>query len=87
MSQPIKIPGMQIPGVDVPDFDFKLGIDNLPEGSTITVRRKADGKWPARPTTREDIHCVWKGKDPDPKVVKTGTGGMLDEVDTRFVTP
>lgn len=66
----------------------RVPISDLPAGSTVTVRRRtSDGKWPLRPTTRADIHCIWKGKDPDPKVVKTGNGGMLDNVDSRFVTP
>lgn len=65
----------------------RVPISDLPPGSTVTVRRRpSDDKWPSRPTTRVDIHCIWKGHDPDPKVVKSGIGGMLNDVDTRFVT-
>jgi hypothetical protein len=59
---------------------------NLPAGSTITVA-KSGGVWPARPTSRSDIIVQWKGPDPSPSIVSSGTGGMLDNVDMRFVTP
>lgn len=59
---------------------------NLPAGSTITVA-KSGGSWPARPTSRNDIVVQWKGPDPSPSIVESGTGGMLDNVDIRFVTP
>lgn len=59
---------------------------NIPAGSTITVA-KAGGVWPARPTSRSDIIVHWKGPDPSPSIVSSGTGGMLDNVDMRFVTP
>lgn len=59
---------------------------NLPAGSTITVA-KSGGTWPARPTSRSDIVVQWKGPDPSPSIVSSGTGGMLDDVDIRFVTP
>lgn len=59
---------------------------NLPAGSTITVA-KSSGTWPARPTSRTDIIVQWKGADPSPSIVESGTGGMLDNVDIRFVTP
>jgi len=59
---------------------------NLPAGSTITVA-KSGSTWPARPTSRNDIVVQWKGTDPSPTIVPTGTGGMLDNVDIRFVTP
>ncbi|MGB4759386.1 MAG: hypothetical protein WBP26_05020 [Candidatus Saccharimonadales bacterium] len=59
---------------------------NLPAGTTITVA-KSGGTWPARPTSRSDIVVQWKGPDPSPSIVSSGTGGMLDNVDIRFVTP
>jgi hypothetical protein len=59
---------------------------NLPAGSTLTVA-KSGGTWPARPTSRSDIIVQWKGADPSPTIVSSGTGGMLDNVDIRFVTP
>ena len=59
---------------------------NLPAGTTITVA-KSGGTWPARPTARNDIIVQWKGPDPSPSIVSSGTGGMLDNVDMRFVTP
>lgn len=63
-----------------------LGIALLPAGSTITVQ-KSGSTWPARPTARTDITVQWKGADPSPAIVASGTGGMLDNVDVRFVTP
>lgn len=59
---------------------------NLPAGTTITVI-KSGSTWPARPTSRTDIIVQWKGADPSPSIVSSGTGGMLDNVDVRFVTP
>ncbi len=59
---------------------------NLPAGTTLTVS-KSSGTWPARPTSRSDITVQWKGPDPSPSIVSSGTGGMLDNVDIRFVTP
>jgi len=59
---------------------------NIPAGSTITVAKSA-GTWPARPTSRNDVVVQWKGPDPSPSIVSSGTGGMLDNVDIRFVTP
>lgn len=40
-----------------------------------------------RPTSRSDVIVIWKGPDPSPGIVSSGTGGMLDNVDMRFVTP
>lgn len=59
---------------------------NLPAGTTLTVI-KSGGTWPARPTSRADIIVQWKGPDPSPAIVSSGTGGMLDNVDMRFITP
>ena len=59
---------------------------NLPAGTTLTVM-KSGGVWPARPTARADIIVQWKGADPSPAIVASGTGGMLDNVDMRFITP
>ncbi|MFZ1812571.1 MAG: hypothetical protein WAU02_03585 [Candidatus Saccharimonadales bacterium] len=63
-----------------------LGIDRLPAGSTLTVA-KSGSTWPARPTSRSDVIIQWKGADPSPPIVSSGTGGMLDNVDIRLVTP
>lgn len=63
-----------------------LGIDRLPAGSTLTVA-KSGSTWPARPTSRSDVIVQWKGADPSPPIVSSGTGGMLDNVDIRLVTP
>lgn len=57
----------------------------LPAGATLTVIKS--GTWPARPTSRADIIVQWKGADPSPSIVSSGTGGMLDNVDIRLVTP
>jgi hypothetical protein len=62
-------------------------LDNLPAGTTITVAKDATTGWPARPTSRTDIVVAWKGQDPSPAIVSSGTGGMLNNVDIRFVTP
>jgi hypothetical protein len=62
------------------------GTAGMAPGSVLVVR-KAAGVWPARPTTRSDIICFWIGADPPPSIITTGTGGMLDNVDVRMVTP
>ena len=58
----------------------------LPAGATLTVQ-KSGGVWPARPTSRSDVTVQWKGPDPSPSIVSSGTGGMLNNVDIRLVTP
>jgi hypothetical protein len=63
-----------------------VGYGDLPAGTTLTVT-KSGGVWPARPTSRSDVIVQWKGADPSPPIVSSGTGGMLDNVDMRFVTP
>lgn len=63
-----------------------LSYGTLPAGTTLTVV-KAAGVWPARPTSRSDIIIQWKGPDPSPAIVSSGTGGMLDNVDIRMITP
>lgn len=60
------------------------GIDALPAGTTITVS-KSGSTWPARPTTRTDIVVAWKGADPSPPIVNSGTAGMINNVDYRIV--
>lgn len=70
----------------IDDIGATSGYSSLPAGSTLTVF-KSGSTWPARPTSRTDIEVIWKGADPDPSIVASGTGGMLDNVDTRFVTP
>ena len=62
------------------------GAYDLPAGVTLTVQ-KAGATWPARPTDRADVTVQWKGPDPSPAIVTSGTGGMLSGVDVRFVTP
>lgn len=64
----------------------------IPAGSMIVVQ-KAGGIWPGgsasvgvRPTARADVTVVWKGADPSPSIIASGTGGMLNGVDMRFVT-
>ena len=59
---------------------------NLPAGTTLTVI-KSGATWPTRPTARADIVVQWKGADPSPTIISSGIGGMLDNVDMRFVTP
>lgn len=59
---------------------------NLPAGTTITVMKNGS-TWPSRPTDRDDIVVQWKGPDPSPAIITTGTGGMLNNVDIRLVTP
>jgi hypothetical protein len=66
--------------------NYMPSIADLPSGSTITVL-KSSNTWPIRPTARTDIIVQWKGADPSPVIVSSGTGGMLDNVDIRFVTP
>lgn len=58
----------------------------LPAATTLTVVKSA-GVWPSRPTSRSDIIVQWKGPDPSPSIVSSGTGGMLDNVDIRLITP
>lgn len=60
-------------------------LDQLPSGTTLTVL-KSGSTWPARPTARPDIVVAWKGPDPSPDIITSGTGGMLDNVDYRLVT-
>lgn len=60
--------------------------DGLPAGTTLTVI-KSGSTWPVRPTSRNDIIVAWKGADPSPPIVSSGTGGMLNNVDYRLVTP
>lgn len=55
--------------------------------ATITVQKNTNGTWPARPTARADVTVAWKGPDPSPAVVSSGTGGMRDGIDYRLVTP
>lgn len=70
-----------------------VDVADLPAGSTITVH-KTGGAWPGgdadtgvRPTARTDITVMWKGPDPSPAIVASGTAGMLDDVDIRLITP
>lgn len=63
-----------------------LDLARVPAGVTLTVV-KSGSTWPARPTSRTDVVVAWKGADPSPAIVASGTGGMLDNVDYRLVTP
>lgn len=40
-----------------------------------------------RPTASADVIVVWKGPEPSPAIVASGTGGMLDNVDVRDIEP
>lgn len=40
-----------------------------------------------RPTSRADVMVIWKGPDPSPAIVSSGTGGLLNTVDERHITP
>lgn len=60
--------------------------ENIPAGSMLAVR-KTGTTWPARPTARTDVIVNWIGADPSPAIVPSGTAGMLDNIDIRFVTP
>lgn len=40
-----------------------------------------------RPTSRTDVIVAWKGPDPSPAIVTSGTGGMLSPHDVRWITP
>lgn len=63
-----------------------IGYADLPAGVTITVFKSA-GVWPARPTARTDLVVAWRGPDPAPAIITSGTGGMLENVDKHEVTP
>jgi hypothetical protein len=62
-------------------------VGELVAGSTLTVLKNGDGTWPDRPTDRADIIVAWKGPDPSPDIVSSGTLGMHDNIDYRLVTP
>lgn len=59
-----------------------IGYALLPAGVSLTVL-KTGSTWPNRPTSRTDLPVIWKGADPSPAV---GGTGMVDGVDTRWVT-
>lgn len=61
-------------------------VATIPAGSTLTVDKDPVTGWPARPTARADVTVAWRGPDPSPPIVSSGTGGMLDNVDYRLVT-
>lgn len=65
------------------DPNPSLSYDQLPAGTTVTVVKMND-RWPARPTDRTDIVVQWKGPDPSPPIVSSGTDGMLANVDIRL---
>lgn len=58
--------------------------DNLPPGTTVTVVKRGD-TWPKRPTDRQDIVVQWKGSDPSPPIIESGSDGMLNNVDIRLL--
>lgn len=67
------------------DSSSLLPNSRVPAGSLL-VAEKSGGTWPARPTARTDVVVAWKGPDPSPSIVGSGTGGMLDNKDIRWVT-
>lgn len=67
------------------DLAGSLSIEQAPANTTITVVKDATNGWPSRPTARADIVVAWKGADPSPAIVSSGTGGMLSNVDYRLV--
>lgn len=71
--------------VDTAVGGVTVNYSNLPAWTTLTIT-KTSGTWPARPTARNDIIVQWRGPDPSPNIVSSGTGGMLDNVDIRLVT-
>lgn len=56
-------------------------------GGAVQFVRKTGSTWPARPTASTDVIVLWIGADPSPTIVASGTGGMLDNIDIRMVTP
>lgn len=66
--------------------NVNVSVAQLPAGTTLTVLKDGTTGWPARPTARTDIVVAWKGADPSPSVVSSGTGGMLNNIDYRLVT-
>lgn len=85
-GQTLTISGANGNSVTIPTGSATVDYSTLPAGTTLTVA-KTGSTWPARPTNRNDIIVQWKGPDPSPTIVSSGTGGMLDNVDIRFVTP
>jgi hypothetical protein len=61
-----------------------IPVSLAPAGTNITVD-KSGGTWPARPTSRTDIIVRWRGADPSPAIVASGTSGMIDGVDIREI--
>jgi hypothetical protein len=56
-------------------------------GGSVQYVRKSGSTWPARPTSDATVVVLWIGADPSPAIVTTGTSGMRDNIDLRFVTP
>lgn len=75
--------GLWAPAAPIPILS---DMSNAPAGYMHTVV-KTGGTWPARPTARTDIIVRWKGADPGPAEVSSGTGGMITGVDERAITP
>lgn len=71
-------------GTDAKAGNYAPTVADIPAGSTL-VAQKSGGVWPARPTARADVVVIWKGADPSPSIVSSGTGGMHDNIDVRFV--
>jgi hypothetical protein len=68
-------------------------VANEPAGSLLVVA-KTGGVWPGgtsstgvRPTSRSDVVVAWKGPEPSPAFITSGTAGMLQNVDVRWITP
>lgn len=55
-------------------------------GAVQFVRKVAGGTWAGRPTADAAVMVIWVGPDPSPPIVTTGTGGMRNGIDLRFIT-
>lgn len=56
-------------------------------GGSVQYVRKSGTTWGPRPTADAAVMVIWVGADPSPAIVDSGTGGMLNNVDLRMVTP
>lgn len=56
-------------------------------GGHVRFVAKVAGVWGPRPTSDPNVLVIWVGPDPSPPIVSSGTGGMRNDRDTRFVTP
>lgn len=63
-----------------------IAANDFAAGDTKT-QWKVAGAWPARLTDRADVHILWKGAEPGPTIVTSGTAGARQDVDTFLATP